>query len=125
MRLTNRKIIDELLPILRKAVSCFLSNLDSLDWEAPSWQTGIKRIAEEVIDGHIVEFLDFGDQIHISAMKSFDRGRFDYAQLTAVVSCSDNRVSPELRFAKEFKGMGNGFYAKVDWNGKIIYGEWD
>ena len=97
MRQTNNNIIAELLPQLKKKVK--------------QYNTGDKTVARLV-----------GNRYCISVCKSLHRGRYDRAELQ---TWGDRAMEEGGFYSKEYTGCGNGFYALVSWDGKIIHSEWD
>jgi hypothetical protein len=78
--------------------------------------------SETVIDGHRVVYTEWSrDQITVEVVMPLE-GKFDHATVCAVIR---NGEVISYEYAKEFRGLGNGFYAELDENGKIIKSEWD
>ncbi len=94
-RLTNKRIIDELLPQLRRHFQL---------WGEAGMQT----------DG-----LTYGKFLSVT---KYLEGKYDHADLSAKIE--DGKIVG-IFYSKEYTGCGNGYYAKVDDNGNIIAGEWD
>lgn len=121
-RLTNRKIIDKLLPILKEKEKQSIPELDLMDFAKHQYH-------EEYIDHSItVRWTNFGgkgldgieypDAIYIEASMRLE-GKYDHATLSKRIG------ETNYGYAKEYTGLGNGFYADVSPAGKIIKSEWD
>jgi len=113
MRLTNKRIISRLFPILKKAIK----NIPELD-ERDYYGHLSKRIQ---IEGYTVIYTNYEDYI-VVAVTMLLTGKYDHATVSATIK--NGRVIG-YGYAKEFTGLGNGFYALLDENGKIIESEWD
>jgi hypothetical protein len=113
-RLTNKAIISELFPILKKATS----NVPPLT-EKDYYGNPRKEV---IIDNHRVIYTEFEKgYVVVSVVKPLS-GRYDHATVSAIIR--DGKVAG-YEYAKEFRGLGNGFYAELDENGRIIKSEWD
>jgi hypothetical protein len=112
-RLTNKKIISVLFPILCRAI----------EGEIPEGKVG------EFGDiGWIeVERIDEGETVcSIGATLHFYGGKYGRATLFTKLRKSDNApVVDWLGYEKTFRGTMNGFFATVDWSGRILDSEWD
>lgn len=95
IRLTNKRIIDELLPRLEHRFHI---------WK----QSGMDRDA-----------LTYNKFLSVT---KYMEGKYDHADLSATI---ENGQIIAIHYAKEYTGCGNGYYAKVDNAGNIIAGEWD
>jgi hypothetical protein len=111
-RLTNKRIIGILLPILRKAI----------EGEIPEG-----RIGELGDIGWLeVKRIDEGELVYFGATLHFYLGKFGRATLATKVRKSDNTLAADwLGYEKTFRGTMNGYFASVDWNGRILDNEWD
>ncbi len=115
MKYTNRQLINELLPVLQKAIRLDIPELDCVDCY------GLKYHARYDLALKIwVVWQQYGDTINLEAKKLLPSSKYDYALLS--VRLND---TTHLTFAKEFCGKGIGFYAVVNWDGKIIESELD
>jgi hypothetical protein len=109
--MTNKKIISILLPVLRKALA-----------EATGGKVG------EFGDVGWIEVkrIDEGELVYIGATLHFYDGKYDCATLATKVRKYDNTpVVDWLGYEKTFRGAMNGYFASVDWNGRILESEWD
>ncbi len=97
MRQTNNKIIAELLPQLKK------------------------KLEQYNAGDMTVERLE-GNRHWISVTKNLYGRKYDRAELQ---TWGDRAIEDGVLYSKEYIDCGNGFYAVVSWNGKIIYSEWD
>jgi len=112
VRLTNKRIISILFPVLKKAIKD-IPELDERDFYGhPS-----KR---RTVDGFNVVYTEYGKEIIVSVSMSL-KGRFDHATVSATI----NNGKVFYGYAKEFRGLGNGFYADLDEDGNIVRSEWD
>ena len=115
-RLTNKRIIAELMPILLKRAIAKRQNvtLDEKDfYNHPchiEYEHGIK-----------IKWSKFAHGEEIISVTKPLTGKFDHATISATFR--EGIVS--FRYEKEFTGMGNGYYADLDANGKFIRAEWD
>jgi hypothetical protein len=110
-RLTNKKIISILLPILRKAI----------DGEVPEGKIG--ELGD--IGWLEVERIDEGELVYIGATLRFYDGKYGRATLATKMRKSDNTPLDWLGYEKTFRGAMDGYFASVDWNGRILESEWD
>jgi hypothetical protein len=124
-RLTNKQIIEILLPIVREAVNKKVE-FDRKDVDGNPCHREYRDYQVGIHAGIIeVEWTDYGDHIHVAARMRLHDGRYDHATLGTNIRKSDGYVLEYLGFAKEFRGMLNGYYATVDWTGRILDSEWD
>jgi hypothetical protein len=110
-RMTNKKIISILLPVLRKV------------------------LAEATPDGEVgelgdigwlkVERIDEGELVYVAVTLHFYEGKYGRATLATKVRKSDNTPLEWLGYEKTFRGAMNGYFASVDWSGRILGSEWD
>ena len=112
---TNKQLIGELLPVLQKAKKESIPELDCKDYYGHKYHDRY-----HLATGIRVKWQEYGDTINLEAIKLLPFGRYDYASLSVRLNDASH-----LTYAKEYRGMGNGFYAAVDWNGKITESEWD
>ena len=111
-RLTNKRLISMLFPILKKALH-EIPKLDERDFYGhPAKWT--------VIDGFQVVYIQRGDRLEVSVTKHL-MGRYDHATVSAIIT--NGKIY--YGYSKEYRGLGNGFYADLDENGNIIRSEWD
>jgi hypothetical protein len=110
-RLTNKKIIGILLPVMKKALA----------GELPDGKVG------EVGDiGWLeIERIDEGELVYVGATLNFYGGKYGRATLATKVRKSDNTPLETLGYEKTSRGTMNGYFASVDWNGRILDSEWD
>ncbi len=114
--LTNKKIIEILLPYVKEGIEnihCDLRDIDYYKHPYIQWDYYLEngeRIAVTITDYDGVRVVEA--YLHLE-------GRYDGARITY------QQGSNGYGYAKEFKGMGNGFYADLDIRGKIIRKEWD
>ena len=115
-RLTNKRIIAELMPILLKRAIAKRQNvtLDEKDfYNRPchiEYEHGIK-----------IKWSKFAHGAEIISVTKPLTGKFDHATISATFQ--EGVVS--FHCEKEFTGMGNGYYAELDANGKNIRVELD
>jgi len=118
-KLTNKKLIAEILPVVKEAISRWQKGAIRLDGED---YYGRKQHLEWVGDFIRLVWAEHkGSEIIISAARELEQGRYDYATVTARLN--DGQVS--FSYQKEFRGMGNGFYADINNTGQIKKSEWD
>ena len=111
-RLTNKKIIGVLLPILKKALA----------GELPDGKVG--ELGD--IGWLKVERIEEGELIYVGVTLNFYDGKYGRATLATKVRKSDNTpVADWLGYEKTLRGTANGFFASVDWSGRILDREWD
>ncbi len=130
-RLTNRQIINKLLPIIKEAVKKYQSGaikMDDVDYYKHPCHYDYSYIDQDVV----VTYTDYGDQVVVRAYLRFrHRSRYDGAEVIARISKEtneqyvDKETGAAFGYAKEFVGMGNGYYADLDENGRIVVAEWD
>jgi hypothetical protein len=111
-RLTNKKIISVLLPILCRAI----------EGEIPEGEVG------EFGDiGWIeVERIDEGElYIYIGVTLHFYGGKYGRATLSTKVRKDNTPAVDWLCYEKTFRGTMNGYFASVGWSGRILDSEWD
>jgi hypothetical protein len=124
-RLTNKQIVEILLPIVREAVNRKVE-FDRKDAYGNPCHREYREYQAGVHAGLIeVEWTDYGDHIQVAARMNLLDGRYDHATLATDIRKADGFVLEYLGFAKEFRGMSNGYYATVDWTGRILNSEWD
>ena len=112
-RLTNKKLISMLFPVLKKAIKD-IPELDEKDYygHPAKWIT---------IDGFKVVYIE-REKGYLTVSVSMPlKGRYDHATVSAIIK--DGKVY--YGYSKEFTGLGNGFYADLDENGNIVKLEWD
>jgi len=109
-RMTNKKIISILLPVLRKALV-----------EATDGKVG--ELGD--IGWLEVERIDEGELIYVGVTLNFYDGKYGRATLATKVRKSDNQPLDWLGYEKTFRGTMNGYFASVNWNGRILDSEWD
>ncbi|GEM_PF-7095891 len=141
-RWTNRRAIDFLLPMARDLVARFRRGEITLKpitnrqvtsarawWEQNRFLRGPDGKQHHVV----LTVTDWGDHddrkghIRVEVTLLLDWGKYD--GLTVGWSRWQDK-NGEMRetwgFQKEFRGMGNGYYADIDpRTGRIIRGEWD
>jgi len=114
-RLTNRQIIAELLPVMKKARERWEQGeikFTSLDYyKHPCYVEGFY--------GGEVRFTKYGENFIVISVTKYLQGKYDHATLNYKIG------NDGYGYEKEYTGMGNGFYADVDFSGKIIRSEWD
>lgn len=117
MRLTNRKIIDELLPILKKNINKEIPKLDQVSYYDHSYHR------EQIKDNITIKWIEYESDYHLflQVIKTIPSGKYDQAILGT--NLEDNKDA--FSYQKEYRGMGNGFYATIDKDGKILNSEWD
>ena len=112
-RLTNKRLISMLFPALKKAISD-VPELDEKDYYGhPAKWTAI--------DGFQVVYIQREDILTVSVTKHL-AGKYDHATVSAIIK---NGKVVGYGYSKEYRGLGNGFYADLDENGNIIRSEWD
>ena len=112
-RLTNKRLISMLFPVLKKAISD-VPELDERDhYGHPAKWTAI--------DGFQVVYIQREDILTVSVTKHL-AGKYDHATVSAIIK---NGKVVGYGYSKEYRGLGNGFYAELDENGNIIRSEWD
>lgn len=112
MRLTNKKIIQELLPILQDCIKREKDiQYDRTDYYGHPHHVEYKGDIQ-------CSWTKYGNDVIITVFKPL-KGKYDGATLHYRVG--DNGYG----YSKEYTGMGNGFYADVSFDGKIIRSEWD
>jgi hypothetical protein len=108
--MTNKKIISILLPVLRKALveatDGKVGGLGDIGWLE-------------------VERIDEGELIYVGVTLNFYDGKYGRATLATKVRKSDNQPLDWLVYEKTFRETMNGYFASVDWNGRILDSEWD
>jgi hypothetical protein len=111
-RLTNKKIIGILLPVLKRAIS----------GELPDGKVG--ELGD--IGWLKIERIDEGELVYIGVTLYFYDGKYGRATLATKVRKSDNTPLLDwLGYEKTLRGTMNGYFASVDWNGRILESEWD
>jgi len=116
-KMTNKRIIATLLPILKKA----LQNIPELDEKSFYG----KPCKNTTIDGYDVYYeKPFENHILVSVTMRLE-GKFDHATVTALIHYFNGGKLTAYSYEKEFRGLGNGFYARLDAQGNIIKSEWD
>ncbi len=124
-RITNKKLIGELLPVLKEAIKEFNEGNISFTKTDIEGNLYYKRDNTEWIkytDKYINMYYPY--DIFIKVYKKLDDGIFDYAAVDVDIS-TENLAEPSFRFQKFYRGSGRGFYADIDENGKTINGVWD
>jgi hypothetical protein len=117
-KMTNKRIIAALMPILKKA----LQNIPKLDEKSFYG----KPCKNTTIDGYDVYYeKPFENHISVSVTMRFLEGKFDHATVTALIHYFNGGKLTAYSYEKEFRGLGNGFYARLDAQGNIIKSEWD
>ena len=115
-RITNKQIIKKLLPYLKEAIKRKDVKLTKRDFYGhPLYEEYISD--EQFGEIHII-WISF-DGVKVIEVTVPLKGKYDQATL------SWREGENCFGYAKEFTGLGNGYYADVDCNGKIIRGEWD
>ena len=114
MRKTNKKIIGELFPTLRWAL------VQNVEFEKQDYYGKLYKEVQK--DGFPVRWTRIGDGATLVKVTMPLRGKYDHATVAATVY-SDGKT--EFSYSKEFTGKGNGYYALLNENEKIIKGEWD
>lgn len=113
-RLTNKRLISMLFPVLKKAIRD-IPELDEKDYYGhPS-----KRMT---IDGFSVIYTKYEDRYVTVSVSMPLKGKYDHATVSATIR---NGKLSGFGYSKEYRGLGNGFYAELDENGNIIKSEWD
>jgi len=129
-RLTNKKIIDELLPIMKEAIK----KTDEIEFDDHDWVGHPLHL--EYKNDITISWTKYEKEILVAVNKPL-KGRYDHADLGVRIATEDVKYGDKIYhkgesidegtfcYSKEYSGMGNGFYAIVDNNGKIIKSEWD
>ena len=116
MQLTNRKIIDELLPTLKENINKETPELDQVSYYDHPYHR------KQVKDNVIVKWVKYEPEIlQLKVIRTIPSGKYDQAILGT--NLKDNKDT--FSYQKEYRDMGNGFYATVDKKGKILNSEWD
>jgi len=116
-RLTNKKLIKMLLPYMREAKEQEVK-MDDVDYYKHPFHEEAKYDEKnrKVI---YVRWTQYNDETMIEVYTHLE-GKYDLVELS---------YSPKdetgYGYSKEYRGMGNGFYADVDLNGNITKSEWD
>jgi len=114
-RLTNKRIIAVLFPILKVALEKVPKRFTKKDYYGHLYD-------KKVINNHTVCYTKWDDSyITVEVVMPLE-GRYDHATVSAIIQ---NGKVTAYGYAKEFAGLGNGFYADLDENGNIIKSEWD
>ena len=113
MRMTNKRIIKKLLPILKEAIK------EKLDWSTAQLDYYKHPSIIYYKDGIEVRHTKYGEKKIITEVIMPLKGKYDHATLSYQTGWDG------FGYEKEFTGMGNGFYADVSFDGKIIKSEWD
>ncbi len=122
--MTNQQIIKKLLPHLLKAIE----ELPSISFEKkdyyghPYYKTNFDEIN--------IIYTDYDDRILIEAYILFNKGKYSHATLFTYIMKNNYEIlttsnGAMFGYAKELKGLGNGYYADVSINGKILKSELD
>jgi hypothetical protein len=119
-RLTNRVLISQLLPVLKREIQKTVK-IDEKDYDGQD----CKRY---YVDEYLVVWtrwdrFETSRDVTILTVIMRLNGKFDEAKLSAIKQ--NGKWGDTFHYAKEWRGLGNGFYAEVDANGHIIKGEWD
>ena len=130
MRLTNKRIIEELLPKLHEFVREFQAGKYKLNEVDYYGKKCYKRF-----DGNYFYYIEDYNQGYylISVEKRLKSQKYDKALIETFIHKENMKVCYDdeegcyiANYTKEFKGMGNGFYATLDFKtGKILFSEWD
>jgi len=116
-RLTNKKLIKLLLPFLEEAKKQKVK-LTNVNYYGEPYHSEMEF--DEESQKWIYELWVQRDSDLIIMVYTLLKGKYDVATL------SYRRGNPDgYSYSKEYKGMGNGFYADVDFKGNIIKSEWD
>lgn len=118
MRLTNKRIIAELMPIVKSEL-----NKDYFNFTFDKRDYYNRPIKAKYIGEYPVRWIDLGDYLILEVTKPL-KGKYDHATISVAIPTSSNK-KPFFSYRKEYTGMGNGFYADLDENGNIIKSEWD
>ncbi len=127
-KLSNNQIIQKLLPYLKTGIEKLKNN--QIEFNEKDYY-GHPCYEEYFENGEIIlRYTDYDERIIIEAVMIFERGKYGHATLEAQFIKETKEVlktksGTVYGFAKEFRGKGNGYYADVDENGKIIRREWD
>lgn len=132
MRLTNKRIIEKLLPLLKKYLKEFQAgkySLDDFDW----WNG--ERYFHEKHEDHDLWIHDVDNKYFWLGVSMNLDGKYENASLDVKVGKYTKKILPVYEkdyekpialFAKYIRGTGNGYFADVDLEtGKILEGEWD
>ncbi|MCM8804234.1 MAG: hypothetical protein NC833_03150 [Candidatus Omnitrophica bacterium] len=113
--LTNQKLISELLPLLKERIKTIPPLIDKDYYNHPCYYTRDEQ-------GRAIRYTSYGkEDIIVEVTKSLE-GRYSTATCSALLKKGNIKG---YFFAKELKGLGNGFYAMLNEKGKIIKSEWD
>jgi hypothetical protein len=112
-RHTNHTLIADLLPIL-KLFEKERPKLDKLDYYKHPYHE--KRISHDVT----IRWTNYGGDDTVIEITKLLNGRYDHATIQKWINKKGG-----YGYAKEFTGKGNGFYAGLNTEGKIIKSEWD
>ncbi|MHA1832369.1 MAG: hypothetical protein ACTSV7_00120 [Candidatus Baldrarchaeia archaeon] len=113
-RLTNKRIISKLFPVLKKAIEN-VPELNEKDYygHPAKWTE---------MDGFNVVYIERDGHLTVSVSMPLE-GTYDHATVSAIIDKDKGKVY--YCYSKEYRGLGNGFYADLDENGNIIKSEWD
>jgi len=112
-RNTNKSLIAELLPIMKK-YECFNPKLSDIDYYKHPYHK--KQITYAIS----VRWTQYGKDVCLDVCKLLPFGKYDRATIQKW-----SYMKEGYGYAKEFRGCGHGFYADLDLNGKIVKSEWD
>lgn len=114
MRYTNRKLIDILLTLIKEREKRDIPEFDDKDYY------GNPTYTDRIEPGLWVKWTKYDKEIVLEATILLI-GKYDHATLNKRIP----QTGPNYYYAKEYTGTGNGFYAEISPEGKIINFEWD
>ena len=119
-KLTNKKLIEKLLPIAIKYG--FKYALGGITLNRKDYY-GHNSYKEEIDENITVCLTDYDTEIFVEAYHKLN-GKYDKATVTVIIDLKNKDIKG-LGFRKTLRGLGNGFYADIDFNGNIIKDEFD
>jgi hypothetical protein len=119
-KLTNKKLIEKLLPIAMKY--SFKYALGGIELNDVDYY-GHNSYREQIDDNITVYFTNYDSEIFIEACYKLT-GKYDEAAVTLVIDVKNKDIKG-LGFRKTLRGLGNGYYADIDFTGNIIKSEYD
>ena len=118
--MNNKEIISRLFPVLKEAIE----NMPSETEFEPDYygHPHVVKHSGEIL----ICYTDYQEAIIIEATMLFQKGRYSHATVSASAKLKDGKDGKiTYGYSKEFKVMGNGYYADLDDTGSIIRAEWD
>ena len=115
MQMNNKEIISRLFPVLKEAIE----NMPSKTEFEPDYyeHPHVVKHSGKIL----ICCTDYQEAIIIEATMPFQKGKYSHATVSAKLK--DGKIT--YGYSKEFKVMGNGYYADLDDTGSIIRAEWD